>query len=176
MRKSKCMARKWSRSPWPSHIVYSISKNCLIFFLDWLNHVLLCFFWMCSALTQKIFLQFLFIDKVNHAYQEGWKYWPKQCRDGGTQSVSFPQQHFGDGRDYGRITLHNMAAPNQIKAKTIKARVKATAVSSFKCLPPPPRLSKSVTLNSTVSIPNLSTSGADISPFCMNTGQWVGRT
>lgn len=55
------------------------------------------------------------------------------------QPVSFPLQRFRDGRDYGRITLHNMAAPNQIKAKTIKARVKATAVSSFKCLPPPPQ-------------------------------------
>lgn len=42
-----------------------------------------------------------------------------------------------DGRDYGRITLHNMDALNQIKEETIKARVKATAVSSFICLPPP---------------------------------------
>lgn len=103
-------------------------------------------------------------------------YWPNHCKDRETQSVSFPLQRFRDGRDYGRITLRNMDAPNQIKAKTIKARVKATAVSSFKCLPPPPQLSKSVTLNSTVSIPNLSTSGADISPFCMNTGQWIVRT
>lgn len=93
------------------------------------------------------------------------------CRATETQSVSFPLQHFRDGRDYGRITLHNMDAQNQIKAKTIKARVKARAVSSFKCLPPPPQLSKSVTLNSTVSIPNLSTSGADINPFPKNTGQ-----
>lgn len=165
------MARKWSRSPCQSHTC--ISKNCIIFFLDRLNHV---FLWMHSVFPQKIFLQFLFIDKVIRAHCEGWKYWPRQCRDKETQSMSFPLQHFRDGRDYGRITLHNMAAPNQIKAKTIKARVKATAVSSFKCLPPPPQLSKSVTLNSTVSIPSFSTSGTGISPFCMNTGQQEGRT
>lgn len=132
-----------------------------------------CFFRMrCSISAEDFFSPVL--DKVIHAYCEGWTYWPRHCRDRETQSVSFPLQRFRDGRDYGRITLHNMAAPNQIKAKTIKARVKATAVSSFKCLPPPPWLSESVTLNSTVSIPNLSTSGTDISPFCMNTGQWVG--
>lgn len=44
---------------------------------------------------------------------------------------------FRDGRDYGRITLRNMDAPNQIKEETIKARVKATAVSSFMGLPAP---------------------------------------
>lgn len=70
-------------------------------------------------------------------------------------------QSFRDGRDYEGITLHNMAAPNQIKEKTIKARVKATAMSSFKCLPPPPRLSTSVTLSSTVSIHSISNSGTD---------------
>lgn len=120
---------------------------------------------------QSALRRYLYIDKVIHVFCKGLTYWPRLCRDRETHSMSFPLQHFRDGRDYGRITLHNMAAPNQIKAKTIKARVKATAVSSFKCLPPPPQLSKSVTLNSTVSIPNLSTSGIDISPFCMNTGQ-----
>lgn len=79
---------------------------------------------------------------------------------------------FRDGRDYGRITLHNMDAPNQIKAETIKARVKATAVSSFICLPPPPHPSKSVALNSTVSIPDLSSPGADISPLLHE--RWTG--
>lgn len=77
----------------------------------------------------------------------GEKYGLNYCSDRETQLVSFPLQHFRNGRDYGRITLRNMDGPNQIKAKTIKARVKATAVSSFKCRPPPPQLSKSVTLN-----------------------------
>lgn len=122
---------------------------------------------------RRFFLQFLFIDKMNHALCKGWKHRPRQCRDGKTQSVSFPLQRFRDGRDYGRITLHNMAAPNQIKAKTIKARVKATAVSSFKCLCTP---APTVTLESTVSIPNLCTSGTGISPVCMNAGQRVVRT
>lgn len=88
-----------------------------------------------------------------------------------TQSL-FHCSVFRDGRDYGRITLHNMDAPNQIKAETIKARVKATAVSSFICLPPPPHPSKSVALNSTVSIPDLSSPGADISPLLHE--RWTG--
>ena len=143
-------------------LVYSISKNCIILFLSRVNQVFSgCIQWS----PQNIFLQFLSIDKAIHAYSEGWKYWPRQCRDRETQSVSFSTAAFRDGRDYGRITLHNMAAPNQIKAKTIKARVKATAVSSFKCLPPPPQPSKSVTLNSTVSILNLSTSGTRHKPL-----------
>lgn len=48
----------------------------------------------------------------------------------------------------GRITLHNTDTPNQIKVWTIKARVRATAVSRlFKCLLHPPRPSESVTLH-----------------------------
>lgn len=83
------------------------------------------------------------------------KYRPARCRDRETQSKCFPLQRFRDGRDYGRIKLHNMAAPNQIKVETIKARVKATAVSSSKRLPPPClNQAKNVTLHhSTVSTP-----------------------
>lgn len=163
MHVSEC--KVWQESD-PGHLVYFISKNCGLFPPQQTESCRLFLVYIQSALRR-----YLYIDKMIHVFCEGLKYWPQHCRDRETHSVSFPLQSFRDGRDYGRITLHNMAAPNQIKAKTIKARVKATAVSSFKCLPPPPQLSKSVTLNSTVSIPNLSNSGIDISPFCMNTGQ-----
>lgn len=105
-----------------------------------------------------------------------------QCWDTDTPSPRL--FHCGvlrDGRDYERIT-HCITWPPQTRSKpeTIKARVKATAVSSFKCLPH--KKKKKTPLpgpaaafpSSTVSIPNLSTSGTHVSPSCMNSGQQVG--
>lgn len=67
---SKC--KVWQESG-PGHLarvinVYSISKNCVIFFLDRLNHG---FFGMHPEFPQKISPQFLYIDKVIHVFCEG---------------------------------------------------------------------------------------------------------
>lgn len=90
-----------------------------------------------------------------------------------TEKPSQPVFHCGvfrDGRDYGRITLRNMDAPNQIKEEAIKARVKATVVSSFIGLPAPalPEEECCFRLNCFHVSPTLPSSGTDMS---MNTGQ-----
>lgn len=109
-------------------------ERVIIFYLDTLNRVGVFFSDDFSSPLRRLleaYLKWFMSQKQNR--KVGWT-------AAETGKPTQPLFHCGvsrDGRDYGRITLHNMDTLNQIKEETIKARVKATAVSSFICLPPP---------------------------------------
>lgn len=132
---AKC-SKKRSRSPRRSH-AWAFHLREGLYFLPRHSEPCGCFlFGWFQFSPQKTFGG---IFKVIHVLKKKKK---KVGRTAGeTEKPTQPLFHCSvsrDGRDYGRITLHNMDAPNQIKAETIKARVKATAVSSFIYLPPSP--------------------------------------
>lgn len=105
------------------------AERVIIFYLDTLNCVGVFFSADFSFPSQKTFAG---IFKVIHVPNKKKKVGRGAAETEKPSPSLFHCSVFRDGRDYERITLRNMDAPNQIKAETIKARVKA--LSSLICL------------------------------------------